>query len=136
MVIDGRQFYAGEIQSVLAMAANDAMNEYNDSEDPAWLAAYVSLVSTKVKVNELAMEDTRAINMGGLQKTIRKGDSLWAEIDAVLVPVADYDDVSYAVSQLSQDVGELAAGASWTRPLLVAGIVGALAFVGYQWARK
>jgi hypothetical protein len=136
MVLDGRQFYATEVLNVLALAANDAMNEYNDTENPGWLSANVSIVSTKVKLNALALEDDRRIAAGEKPNDIRKGNPLWSEIDAVLVPVQEYEDVQWAVSQLPRDVGELAAGASWARPALVVGILAGLGALGYLWARK
>lgn len=136
MVLDGRQFFATEILPVLALAANDAMAEYNDTEDAAWLSANVSIVSVKVRLNALALEDDTRINGGMAPLSIRKGNPLWSEVDSVLVPVREYEDVQWAVSQLPRDVGELAAGASWARPVLVLGIVAGLGFLGYQWARK
>ena len=136
MVLDGHQFFANEIQPVLALAANDAMNEYNTSEDPSWLAAHVAIVSTKVKVNALAQQDDVAMESGLAPKSIAKGSSTWAEIDAVLAPVSDYDDVSEAVDALPRDSAPLAAGVSWLRPALALGVLAVAGYAGYRWAHK
>lgn len=133
MVLDGHQFFAFEIQPVLAAAANAAMQNYNSTEDSAWLSANVNIVTTKVKLNSMAEQDDADPS---LMQAIRKGNPLWSEIDAVLTPLASDSDVTSLVAELPRDMGTLAAAPSWTRPALVAGGVVLVAALGYWWLHR
>lgn len=135
-VIDGREFFAFEIQPVLALGANEAINQYNDTDDPAWLSANVALAGTKVKINALAEEEANPTDPTVGPQRIRKGNPLWAEIDAVLVPVASFSSVQDGVSELPRDVGALASGPSWARPAIAVAGLAALVGLGYWWVRK
>ena len=133
MVLDGHQFFAFEIQPVLALAANEALQKYNETDDAAWLSANVSIVTTKTKINSMADEEGLE---GATLNPIRKGQPLWAEIDAVLVPVMGTESVFNAVAELPRDTGTFTAGASWLRPAVVLGGLAALVATGYWWVRK
>ena len=133
MVLDGHEFYAFEIQPILALAANEALQVYNDTDDAAWLSVNVAIVTTKVKVNSLADQEANAPDVG---PRIRKGDPLWSEIDAVLLPVAGKESVFQGVAGLPRDTGTFTAGASWLRPATVLGGLASLFALGYWWVHK
>lgn len=131
MVLDGYQFFAGEILPVLADGMNIAINNYDDTEDPSWLSANVAIATVKVRLNKQAMEEEFRE-----PEHIKKGSPLWSEIDAVLMPVAGYPSIRDAVSRLPRDTGPLAAAPAWVRPGIVAGGVAVVAALGYWWARR
>lgn len=131
MVLDGHQFFAHEISPVLALAHTLTINAYNETDDPTWLSANVAIASTKVKVNSIAVQDEFRE-----PTAIRKGDPLWAEIDAVLRPVASDPDVFAMVAELPRDAAPLAASASWVRPVATVLALGALIGVGYHLTRR
>jgi hypothetical protein len=136
MVLDGREFFAFEIQPVLAMAANEAMQQYNDTDDTSWLAAHVSIVTTKTKLNAMADDEANAADPDAVMTRIRKGTPLWAEIDAVLTPVARFDSVADGIASLPRDVAPFTAGVSWLRPAAVGAGLLALFGAGYWWVHK
>lgn len=134
--LNGHQFFAAEIQDVLALAANTSMNLYTETDDPAWLSANVNIVSTKVKVNRLAMDDDERVESGESPILIRKGDAVWSEIANVLEPVQDYQQVSAGIDALPRDTGVLAAAPSWMRPAAVAAGLALVGAIGFAWASK
>lgn len=133
MVLDGHEFFAFEIQPVLALAANEALQKYNETDDAAWLAANVSIVTTKTRINSMADEEANSTE--GLTR-IRKGNPLWSEIDAVLVPVMGTESVFNGVAELPRDTGTFTAGASWVRPAAVITGLALFTALGYWWVRK
>lgn len=136
MVLDGHEFFAFEIQPILAMGANEALQKYNDTDDAAWLAANVSIVTTKTKINSMADEEANVADPGAVMTRIRKGNPLWSEIDAVLIPVMGTESVFNAVASLPRDVGTFTAGASWVRPAAVGAGLLSLFALGYWWVHK
>jgi len=132
-VIDGHEFFASEIEPVLATAANYAMAQYNATDDPAWLSANVNIVTTKTKINSMADADANATD-GSEPQLIRKGNPLWSEIDAVLVPVAS--DISDDVDNLPVDSGPLAGAPSWVRPTIVGVGLAAVLGLGWWWVHR
>lgn len=130
-VLDGHYFSATDISTVLADGANYAMKQYMSTDDPAWLSANVSIVSTKTKINSMA--DAEAAP-GGTLNAIKKGMPLWSEIDAVLVPVASA--VADDVDALPIDDGPLASAPAWVRPAVVGGALAVVLTLGYWWVHK
>lgn len=137
MILDGRSFTACDIADALGVGADVAFRRHGEYTETKWLAAYTALVSLKVKVNNLCIQDANNLSDNFTPQLYKKGDGLWSEAQRALAPVADDADVQASVAYLPPDTGPLAASpVDWLRPALVAGGLGLVGVLGFLWVRS